>query len=148
MPLIWLAGHIYVGQPAMTNVALISKLEKAKEGSRAMSDGVLLVLGWTQSKPDHWKIGELAWKIPQGEWAGQPPDPTRDLQDAVDLVPEGWIVADLRQRINPPVWHWYCALSYLTAKFESFDIRPDTEAPTPALALSIAILKALEAGDG
>ena len=127
----------------VTNTALIAKLEKAPEGSRALSDEVLLALGWTQYRMPNWKAGRLAWKKPDGRGAGpEAADPTRNLQDVVDLVPEGWFwrvgvysnrrpSAIITKADGVPPTKWSYA--------------PD--AATPTLALCIAILRAMEAAD-
>ena len=105
---------------------LIRDLEGAPEGSRKL-DG---------------RIDVAVMDADGEQW---PAHYTTSLDAALTLVPEGWIVAELKQRVRHTVWHWYCALSYLTAQMEAFDILPDTEAPTPALALCIAAMKARSA---
>ena len=83
----------------MTNAALIARLEKAEEGSRALSDEVLVALGWTRSSKAtvaYTSGGDRrvdGWGDPSGVWYGlsanSRPDPTENLQDTVDLVPDG-----------------------------------------------------------
>ena len=68
--------------------SLIAKLSDATEGSREMSDAVLLATGWTRRK-----FGALnCWAHPDGSecFNRDRPDPTRDLTAAVSLIPEGW----------------------------------------------------------
>jgi len=113
----------------MTNAALIAKLEKAEEGSRALSDAMLTACdAWERTA-----VGEIF------------PDPTRNLQDAVDLVPErwGWLV-EVWQRAES----WAQIVQRPKNSVKPSGIFEGAEAKSPALALSIAILKAVEAGDG
>ena len=79
-----------------SHAALIAELESAQEGSRALSDEVLLALGWKREQVSLSPPGLHSWKMPDGTWAEGLPDPTRDLQDIVDLVPErwGWSISD------------------------------------------------------
>lgn len=137
----------------MTNAALIARLVKAKEGTRALSDEVLLALGWTKSKPDPWKIGELAWKKPNGQWAGMPPHPTSSLDDTVDLVPEGWDwdltsrnIAIICSDWNDDEAKVFWSQEQSRGKI-GFSQSIGTVA-TPAIALSICILKSLETESG
>ena len=113
--------------------ALITKLEAATEGSRALSDEVLLTCGWQRS--NHQDRRSCYWTSPDGRTHSRRPDPTRSLDDAVTLVPEGWLwsvgVQNTHKRTGPSAFIW----------------KPDVkaqfiEAATPALALCIAALKA------
>ncbi|KKK62212.1 hypothetical protein LCGC14_3006570, partial [marine sediment metagenome] len=117
-----------------SNAVLIAELEQAKEGSRALSDRVLLALGYSL------KTRTLEWYTPAGvvighnsDWSRRP-DPSRNLQCAVDLVPEGhpWTldsigIVEMGTTTGKPV---------------------EGIAATRAIAMCIAILKAMEAGDG
>ena len=85
--LIWAIAPSVVASEAMrsTMTDLLSRLQQASEGSRELSDEMLLACGW--------KIGEGSWFIdPSGSkfLPDDRPDPTRSLDDAVALVPEGW----------------------------------------------------------
>ena len=120
----------------MTNAALISELEAAKEGSRALSDKVLLARGFTRqavkNQPNSWM-----WFKPDGRQLGalgvQRPHPTGNLQDIADLVPEDmkWGVDSLEAWVG-----------------QGDDEDTWGNAKTPALSLSIALLKAMETADG
>lgn len=78
---------------------LIAELESAKEGSRKLSDKVLLACGWRYEKVED-GIGfsgkpqqRDAWIDPTGvPWmrsvASNRPSPTESLDDAVAMVPE------------------------------------------------------------
>jgi len=125
----------------MTNAALIARLVEAKEGSRALSDEVLVALGMTGKGTLRRKDWDATGKthIYVGRY-----DPTGNLQDAVDLVPTGYgyVVSDGDWSTARASVAWKnTSVAFASPKF-------DVRAPTPALALSIAILKAMEAGDG
>lgn len=72
------------------NADLITALERGP-GSRELSDQVLLAQGF---ELDYVLIDILTFRSPNKLLGWQPgskrPDPTRNLQDAVDLVPAGW----------------------------------------------------------
>lgn len=108
-------------------------------GSRELSDRVLLSWGWG------YRNG--GWSDPHGEFVCHQdayalrPDPTRNLQHAVDGVPEGWFwtvgfenVGDAEHYIGLVAYVWK---PKMTEHLES------SRASTPALALCIAIEKAL-----
>ena len=129
----------------MTNTALIEKLEKAKEGSPVLSYEFLLALGWTQDRCPNWKAGRLEWKKPGGAWAGpRAPYPTEHLQDALNLVTIFHAYIDMT--IEPE--REGCDRVCLAIIRVDNDIRFSGTSTTPALALCVANLKALEAGDG
>lgn len=127
----------------MTNAALIARLEKAKEGTRALSDEVLRASGWT-TQPG-WNDG-TNWISPDGSEHGDSadsrPDPTTSLDDAVALVPEGlyWSIG------------WHTSTGNLLAKSVLWPPGPwpgpnegwRGEHKEPAMSFSIAILKAME----
>lgn len=84
--------------------SLIAELEQAKEGSRKLSDKVLLACGWTTS--DDKDTRKRFWCSPEGEyydWWDDPharsrdgpplkrPSPTESLDAALTLVPKGWM---------------------------------------------------------
>lgn len=130
----------------MTNAALIEKLEKAKEGSRAMSDEVLVKFGWTTHLG--WN-DETNWVSPDGSEHGDNadsrPDPTRNLQDIRDEVKRrGYQYAiqtfDESEALNPGG----AQASINKAGMSEYQ---SAEAKTDCNALSIALLKALEAGE-
>lgn len=113
----------------MTDLSdLIARLEAATEGSRELSDEVLVAL---------WVTRDDGWVKPNGdvcEW-GDEPNCTESLDDALGLVPEGWgwMVEGRHGKGQATVYltgdeHW-----------------PLLAAATPALALCAAILRAKEA---
>ncbi|MDJ0513107.1 MAG: hypothetical protein QNJ62_06655 [Methyloceanibacter sp.] len=120
---------------------LIEDLRAAPEGSRQLSDRVLLACGWTKDSLDDW------WAPNQKYGGPNRPDPTRNLQDAVDwVVPEGWRVDSLSQSWNGE-W-WDCALTEIGEPAWDYDgsliAETDKGVSTPALALCIASLEARE----
>ena len=122
-------------------VDLLERLYAATEGSRELSDEVLLALGWRRkegpySQPAMW------WKPPfePSTWRERRPNCTESVDDALSLVPEGW--------------HWTAGNSRTWSgdvQSRASIFRPDihgyirADAPTPALALCIALIKAHEA---
>ena len=70
--------------------ALTADLEKAPEGSRDLSDRMLLANGWIKNPPGIRGIGW--WQLPNGKHLHQSrlPDPSRSVDAALQLVPEGW----------------------------------------------------------
>ncbi len=131
-----------------SHAALVAKLVSAKEGSRELDGEIAKLFGW---KPQgkgfrHW----IAPKdCPWPKSMAGVPFYTTSLDAAVDLVPEGWSSG----RISWPGRD----SGYLKANARA-DLLHDSSsgggpretgfAATPALALVIAILKAVEAKDG
>lgn len=70
---------------------LLDRLQNATEGSRQLSDHVLLELGWTFKQwEQRRKKVPYDWITPDGQGVveyGKQPDPSRNLQDAVSLRP-------------------------------------------------------------
>ena len=128
----------------MTNPDLIARLSEAKEGSRELSDEVLVALGWMEQNA-------VILQSPDGtqSWFDEPdrPDPTRNLQDVVDLVPGGYSRAvdatmpelGIAVDVYPP--DSLDAQGNVHNKFRG-DHRDER------IATAIAILKAMEARDG
>ncbi len=73
---------------------LIAELEAAPEGSRELSDKVLLAIGWIGQSAASQQAGILIphWKSPDGRDvpSGLRPSPTESLDAALTLVPEGY----------------------------------------------------------
>ena len=129
-----------------SHAALIAELEEVKEGSWALSDEVLMALGWTVEQLPANRVGVLGWKRPDGIWAGAPPRPTTNLQDTVDLVPEGRWWTTGSHRLGPITDEhdsgpWAIVWNGIFPRGRGF-------AAIPALSLCIAILKAVEAEGG
>jgi len=126
----------------MTNAALIAKLASAKEGTREFDVQVGKATGWHGS---NWAVGWLPpeVKLTEAEFARHQVMPafTTSLQAAVDLVPEGWAGGG-RLVGEPP----YAMELLNTNEDESGFV--NSSANTPALALCVAILRAVEAKDG
>ena len=67
--------------------SLISRLQDATEGSRELSDSVLLVMGWKHVPASN------SWYEQDNTYRGgapDRPDPTRNLADGLALMPKGW----------------------------------------------------------
>lgn len=82
--------------------------------------------------------------------ADRRPDPTRDLQDAVDLVPEGkaWGVGTLRKDVLPKPIRSFAARCRREGYIGPETPEYDADASTPAIALCIAILRATGGNHG
>ena len=124
------------------HTALVSTLKAATEGSRELSDEVLLAHGWTTE--EGW------WWGPHGEeltpeTAAERPDPTRSIDDGVALVPEGrgWSIVNLGARWPKPNSCYHASVDLPRAPAPA-PMAVGGEAAIPALALSIAALRAQE----
>ncbi len=117
-----------------SHAALIAKLEEAKEGSRELDYTIRMVLAGYEP------VSADAARRADEDGADPAPHYTTNLQDAVDLVPEGW------------VWHvWGVDDGMPNAEVRktiSHTPQYGLSGCNPALSLCIAILKALEARDG
>jgi len=108
---------------------LIGALEAATEGSRELSDRVLMACGWVRKS-----VFEFTPPDRGGRNYDFCSDPTRNLQDAVDLVPTGW--------------RWAVGVPWKKKPFASVQGCSDSGPPgacngnTAALALCISILSA------
>ena len=125
----------------MAEQTLIERLTAAKEGTRELSDEVLLARGWTITKDR----GPQALYISPGNdppvYQVYAPDPTRSLDDWKRwCVPEGLTWGVSNRRSGEGVW---TATIEKDSYYEFY-----SRALTPALALCIAGMKAREAGSG
>lgn len=128
---------------------LIARLEKVTGPDRALGDDVLLACGWGMDEVGEGPDRKILWCGPVEEYLdGDQPDPTSSIDAAMTLVPEGW--AWFVQRIGDLPQHpeyssygdvrlWIPAQRTKGLAVESVDVR---SAPTPAIALCIAALKA------
>ncbi len=127
----------------MTNAALIAKLEQAQEGSRELDAHICCAMS-TEDGPffnpflgedGSWYVqaGIGGWQMKHGDF----PHYTTNLQAAVDLVPEGYGAISLS--ITEQTYHPEnkCRVTWGHPYFAVFGA-------TPALALCVAILRALE----
>lgn len=116
--------------------ALAARLEAAPEGSRELSDAVLEAAGW--ERIDGTDETRPLWITKnQGAWyEGDQPHPTRDLNAIVEMVRPGQFFS--------------IAGPYKDGRYEaelaagSSSKCISAEAATPALALSAALVRALE----
>ena len=110
---------------------LIPKLEAAPEGSRELSDEVLLAFGWTHDG-EYWLDANNTNRCKFDAAL----DPTRSIDDIVALVPEGWFG---EIRFGKIAWAWL--------RLGEGDLIRAYDIATPALALCIACLEAQEHSD-
>ena len=108
---------------------LIERLEKATGPDRSLDGEIARILGWSQERVEWAGHNDIHWKSPNGNLSGEPPYYTRDLDAAQSVVPRDmlWSVgtwSDNFATVGP-------------------EINVDT-APSPAIALCIAALKARE----
>jgi hypothetical protein len=142
---------------------LIKRLEKAREGSRELSDECLLAVGWRVERPkdcgmrdqtgDCYGCGSKPpggdkCAVPRSNWiwinptrislSGKRPHVTQNVQDAIDwMVPEGWC-----GNVDFGVGEAQEAILWNPTSNQETDAQ---FAPTPTLALCIASLRAIEA---
>ena len=86
-------------------IKIIESLKEAKEGSRVLSDEILLILGWhfssrtTISYSINGERLEYGWYDPSEIWFGKSannrPDPTSNLQDMKEAIPKGWMLKSI-----------------------------------------------------
>ena len=123
-------------------MTLIQELERAKEGSRELSDKVLLACGWEREAGGTTNNNVIFWRAPGSHWiaaGGGLPSPTENLQDVLRMLPSGWAgevtvsLANRPQKAN--LWN---------GKFAPCSKETEGHGATPALALCIAALKARE----
>lgn len=119
---------------------LIERLEKATEGSRELDCEIAFLDGWRCKTIDTiglcWKKGDWSWTQEDYE---HPPCYTTSLDAALSLVPRGhmWaLVCTKVVGIEAP------HIAVVRPGDTDEDSRPTYKAPTPALALCIAALKA------
>lgn len=117
--------------------SLIAELERAAEGLRELDGEIALSLGWVKHH-----AGWAHWTTPDGLENRHVPFFSDSLDAALTLVPEGcgWEIS------VDPDWEGKIPPSAVVCPIgESPQRRILTVAPTPALALCIAALKARQA---
>lgn len=126
----------------MPDLTLIERLESAAEGNRALSDECLLAVGVKLIKEPDDEYSYIARGLDDDGGPWEPaPHVTGNVQDALDwMVPEGWSgtvsFGALDERPEAELWN---------GKFYPEGSELFSSAATPALALCIASLKAIEA---
>ena len=122
---------------------LIARLEASPAGSRALSDEALLAVGFVRwGDPAHPLT--VKWRAPNGtEFAGgNQPDPSRSIDDALKwMVPEGWWWV-----LNSGLSQHGVATALLGQEGAGMGNQIEARGHSPALAITIASLNALEAG--
>jgi hypothetical protein len=112
-------------------MTLIERL-KTGPGSRELSDEVLLACGYTYRKREHWQVSDY-WYHPNSETIViDPPNPTLNTDNALDLVPDGWA-------ITHTYWDRKRAACNLMNEGRKYACGP--EAPTLPLAICAAVLR-------
>ena len=121
-------------------MTLLTDLQSATEGSRELSDRMLLACG------EYTLDADGCYRDYQGyarAMVGRP-NPTQNLQDAVSLVPEGTWYWHIRKHSSSGRRH--DAIVTLRKPGETADrCQFQARHRTPAIALCIAIIKAMEA---
>jgi len=124
----------WTGNP-MTD--LKTRLAQATEGSRELSDEMLLACGAESPSRAH----PYHWILPNGNavLVGLRPDPSRSVDDVLALVPEGYDV-DLKSARHRAGWR--------VNLWEKDGTVWSADLAAPALALCLALLEAQEADNG
>lgn len=126
--------------------SLIARLEAATEGNRELSDECLIAVGSRKEGSSAQFLTHRAI-APDGTeitWRSRP-HVTGNVQDAIDhMVPEGWLWG---LHLNDPrdIFGASLAQAFVRRAADDLDSYQHAEAATPALALSAASLKAIEA---
>lgn len=141
---------------AMEHGELIARLEAASEGSRELDRELMLLVGDAR-EVDHCTFygpDERVWYF--GEYEREtdlPPLPylTTSLDAIVALIERklpGWTLARLGQN-DDKTWHAELREGYLTSydRVATSSYRPGSRPASPALALCIALLRALRTQD-
>ncbi len=115
---------------------LISRLSTS-EPTRELADEVLRLYGWTSAGG--------GWRNPGKQWSPFRPNPLTNLNAAVTLVPEGLpIQLDMRAAVGKPSFACIGEILDGEVYYPTDNI---TWAATPAIALTIACLRAKEMND-
>lgn len=125
---------------------LMAQLEAAREGSRELSDQVLLAVGWFVDTMTVQGCGVKEveiWCCPDGAGAGsyetaRRPNPTRNVQDAIDCVVPAkcsWEVRENKFTNEGHAWVY---------DPNDNELRTYGKSTVPALAFCIACLRAQE----
>lgn len=117
---------------------LIARLEAATEGSRELSDEVLVALGWTHDTATHTSCAPDGTRYGYDTPYSRPPHPTRSADDALGLPMGEWRVVHA---------YWSEGKAHFTfgrpiPEGETRTIWVDGVSHTPALAYCAAILRA------
>ena len=125
--------------------ALIARLEAATGGDREID--ALIATGCAGARLERYAPGarQHIWRGPDNEWLtrdANPPAYTSDLNAIVALIEKRLPGADFID-VFRDAGHWFASLTVS----EGVTPRIDVSAPTPALALCIAFVRALSETD-
>lgn len=95
---------------------------------------VLTALGWKNPERWYWVGPKGQHLYLKGEYGDDLPEPLDSVDDALRLVPEGWMTFNVEQYADE--WEWTLMRSRIEYR--------EGCAPTAARALTIAILRAKE----
>ncbi len=133
---------------------LIQRLERATEPSRELDGEIALAIGWTNPPARYGMLEDERrsfWispnEHPEAPWHSGPPFFTGNTDAAWSLIPEGWAVAELKDRI-PHYGRFYCHVRLWCPKNPALGYRFVGNGATVALAVAIAGLKAHAEGYG
>lgn len=117
----------------MDAMSLIERLESAKEGSRDLSCQIARAAGWELRENIK---NDFKWLGPDGQAYLIPPDFSRDVDAALSLLPKGWFgEVTFGGRSFQLAW----------VQAENWADKITGRGATSALALCIAVLRAIEA---
>jgi len=127
---------------------LIEQLETAREGSRELDAEIARVLGYEAFDRSAQSFGDT-WCMKDGDAIRDLPRWSSNLQDTVDLVPEGWaweLSHDRNPAAKPPWSTWEGSAFIWEANHDPNNPRTPSggckRAATPQLALCAAIVRA------
>lgn len=118
-------------------MTLIERLEAASGPDRELDEAIGLDLGWSPVSNPTFATGLMGrWYTPDGRMTDHYGIPrwTASLDAAMTLIPEGCVTYLASEDRHSHRWEWSLR--------DKYAVRHHARAPTPALALCIASLKA------
>lgn len=141
--------------PPMTDLnTLAEQVERAAAPSRELDEAIALATGWRQEKREYLDGARIltewvrpdGFRLPIGTMA-EPPFFTASLDAALTLVPEGWDWMVERLKGDGSFAEFTVNLSPEEQPYP-VELERNSEAATPALALTAASLRAHAAKEG
>ena len=132
----------------MTHTNLIERLEKAEGADSLLDQEIAKSFGWTYPHKD--RVGNVVWKTHTGalHYSSHPPTYTHSIDAALSLVERALPRCSIEIHGFPGRGKWNCDLNLLDGKFLiNEDAEIYTSHKSPAIAILIALLKAVEAND-